>query len=91
LISSDLVLISEEDFRRLLGTSGDEATDLTLKVENFKEIPAVAGKIAELLPDTRQISRDEILGTYEAAFNWRGGIMTALLSAALLASYLCMG
>lgn len=85
LVSSDLILISRDDFVRLFGTPGSHATDIVVGVRNPKEILTVALKIARLLPDTRQILRDEILGTYDAVFNWRGGIMIVILSGALLA------
>jgi len=85
LISSDLILISENDFRKLFGTPKGYATDLTLQVKNPKELSTIAIKIAELLPDTRQILRDEILRTYDAVFNWRGGIMIVILLGAMLA------
>ncbi|MFB3886425.1 MAG: ABC transporter permease [Thermodesulfobacteriota bacterium] len=85
LISSDLVLISEGDFRRLSGIPKGYATDLTLRVKDSKEIPTITTKIAGLLPDTRQILRDDILRTYDALFNWRGGIMTAIFLGILLA------
>ncbi len=85
LVSSDLVLISENDFRRLFGGSRDYVTDLTLQIMNPRELPTIALKIAELLPDTRIILRDEILRTYDAVFNWRGGIMIVILLGALLA------
>jgi ABC-type lipoprotein release transport system permease subunit len=85
LVSSDLVLISEQDFRRLFGGTGDYATDLTLRVINSRELPTIAVKVAEILPDTRVILRDEILRTYDAIFNWRGGMMIVILLGALLA------
>ena len=85
LVSSDLVLVSDDDFRKLFGTPKGLATDLTLKVRNPRELPTIAVKIAELLPDTRQILRDEILRTYDAVFNWRGGILVVILLGALLA------
>jgi ABC-type lipoprotein release transport system permease subunit len=85
IVSSDLILISEDDFRKLFGTPNDYATDLTLVVKNQRELSTVATKVAELLPDTRQILRDEILRTYDAVFNWRGGIVIVILSGALLA------
>ncbi len=85
LVSSDLVLIPEEDFRRLFGGSREYATDITLKIKNSKEVPTVALKIAELFPDSRVILRDEILRTYDAVFNWRGGMMIVILTGALLA------
>jgi ABC-type lipoprotein release transport system permease subunit len=85
LISSDLILISENDFRKLFGTPKEYATDLTLQVKNPRELSTIALKIAELLPDTRQILRDEILRTYDAVFNWRGGILVVILLGAMLA------
>jgi ABC-type lipoprotein release transport system permease subunit len=85
LVSSDLILVSEADFRRLFGIPKEYAADITLKVRNPRELPVIAVKIAELLPDTRQILRDEILRTYEAVFNWRAGIIFAIVMGALLA------
>ena len=85
LVSSDLILIREEDFRSLFGGTADYATDLSVRVRNPKELPTIALKIAETLPDTRIILREEILRTYESIFNWRGGMMIFLLAGAILA------
>ncbi|HEX9911173.1 MAG TPA: hypothetical protein VGA86_09820, partial [Desulfatiglandales bacterium] len=85
LVSSDLVLISEEDFRKIFGTPEAYATDLAVRVRNPKELPTIALKVAELLPDSRQILREELLRTYDAIFNWRGGILLAILFGAVLA------
>jgi len=85
LVSSDLILITEEDFRGLFGLSGEYATDLAVRVKNPKELPTIALKVAETFPDTRQILREEILRTYEAVFSWRGGILIAILAGSVLA------
>ena len=85
LIASDLILISQRDFRRLFGAPEGYATDLTVKVRNRKEISTIAAKILQTLPDTRPILRDEILRTYDAVFDWRGGIIMAVLAGAILA------
>jgi len=85
LLSSDLMLISATGFKRLFGASEDNATDLTVTVLNKKEIPTIATKIVDAFPDTRAITRDEILRTYDAVFDWRGGIMIAILAGAVLA------
>jgi ABC-type lipoprotein release transport system permease subunit len=85
LVSADLVLMSEAGVRRVFGIPLGAATDLVVTVRNQKEIPNVAAKIMELLPDTRPISRQEILKTYEAVFDWRGGILLVMLSGAILA------
>jgi ABC-type lipoprotein release transport system permease subunit len=85
LVSADLVLMSEGDFREMFGIDRGHATDLVVTVRNEKEIPVIARKISEALPDTRIVSRDEILRTYDAVFSWRGGILLALLAGAVLA------
>jgi ABC-type lipoprotein release transport system permease subunit len=85
LITSDLVLVTSGDFRRLFGTPEGSATDLVLRVANARELPTIALKVAEALPDTRQVTRDEILRTYDAVFDWRGGLLVVILAGALLA------
>jgi len=85
LISADLVEISEEDFRALFGLPDRLYTDIVLRVRNPKETGVVADKIRRLLPDTRPILREEILRTYEAIFDWRGGIILAIFAGAGLA------
>ncbi len=85
LVSTDLILMSANGFRRVFGLPPDVATDLVVTVHNQNEIPAIAAKIVDLLPDTRPISRREILKTYEAVFDWRGGILLVMLTGAVLA------
>lgn len=85
LVSADLVLISEGDFRRIFAIPDGYATDLTLNVRNSKELTTIAAKITQIFPDTRPILRDEILRTYDAVFNWRGGLVIVVLSCAFFA------
>ena len=85
LLSADLILISEKDYRDFSGIPAGYATDLALKVRNPKEYATIAEKITKILPDTRPIVRDEILRTYDAVFNWRSGLIIIIFSAAALA------
>ena len=85
LVSSDLLLLNAEDFRRFFVFPADRFTDLVLRVRNPSEVRKVAEKIALALPDTRPILRDEILRTYDALFGWRQGLIIVLLGGALLA------
>ena len=85
LVSSDLILITGEDFRKLFGIDNSYVTDVTVAVNNPSEIAMVASKIRIRLPQARPISRDEILRTYDSIFNWRGGMMIVIFSAAVLA------
>jgi ABC-type lipoprotein release transport system permease subunit len=84
LVSADLILIGEEDFRRMFGISKEYVTDVSLEVRNPKEYATIATKITQLLPDTRPILRDEILRTYDAVFNWRGGVLIVILLGTVL-------
>jgi ABC-type lipoprotein release transport system permease subunit len=79
LVSSDMIAMSEEDFRSIFGVQKGYFTDVTLKVRNKMEMTTVADKITRLLPDSRPILRDEILRTYDAIFDWRGGLLVFIL------------
>lgn len=85
LVTADLLLLSEADFRAITGIAGGSATDLTLVVPNKRELATVAAKIAREIPSSRSVTREEILRTYDAVFGWRGGVVTVLLASALFA------
>jgi ABC-type lipoprotein release transport system permease subunit len=85
LASADLILIHEDDFRAFFSYPAGHYTDIALSVANPKEVRNVATKLAALLPDSRPILREEMQRTYASLFDWREGIMLALLSAAILA------
>ena len=85
LADSDLILISENDFRRLFSIPPGYFTDLALKIKNPKELTTIAGKIINIFPDARPILRDEIQRTYDAVFAWRGGLVVVVLLGAVFA------
>ena len=85
LVTADLILVSETDFRKIFSISNDHATDLVLQVRNAKELSTIAAKITQIHPDTRPILREEILRTYDAVFDWRGGVSVMILSGAFFA------
>lgn len=85
LVSADLVLMHEDDFRAFFKYPEGHYTDVAMSVANPQEIRNVALKLMDSLPDSRPILRDEVLRTYASIFDWREGIMLALLSAAILA------
>ena len=85
LVTADLILVSEADFRKIFSIANDHATDLVLQVRNAKELATIAAKITQLHPDTRPILREEILRTYDAVFDWRGGVSVMILSGAFFA------
>ena len=85
LLSADLLLMSEADFRQLFQLTPDLYTDAVLSVRNPREARTVANKISLALPNSRPILRTEILRTYDAVFHWREGVLFLILSTLLLA------
>ena len=85
LLTSDLILLSEEDYRDFSGIPADQATDMALRVRNSKEYATIAEKITRMYPETRPIVRTEIQRTYDAVFGWRSGLVVVIFSAAALA------
>jgi ABC-type lipoprotein release transport system permease subunit len=85
LVSTDLVLLGEADFRAFFRLPLGVYTDLALEVRNPREVRKIAEKLTTLLPDTRPILREEVLRTYDALFQWRQGIVFVLLGGSLLA------
>jgi ABC-type lipoprotein release transport system permease subunit len=85
LLTSDLILLSEQDYRDFSGIAAGQASDLVLRVRNPKEYSTVAKKITRMYPDSRPIVRTEIQRTYDAVFSWRSGLIVLIFSASALA------
>jgi ABC-type lipoprotein release transport system permease subunit len=85
IVTSDLILVSEPTFRAFFGVPAGLYTDIALAVRNPSEVRTVAVKIAQALPDSRPILREEMLRTYDAIFDWRQGLVLVLLLGSLLA------
>jgi ABC-type lipoprotein release transport system permease subunit len=77
--------MAEADFRAVFNLPAGQATDLAVTVGNPRELVTIAEKIVTRHPDTRPILKSEILRTYDAIFDWRGGMMIVLLMGALFA------
>lgn len=85
LWSNDLIVFSAEEIRRFFAIPAGLATDLMVEIYNEQEVVTVAKKIKRLFPDSRPITRNEILHTYETVFNWRSGMILAVFVSALAA------
>lgn len=85
LLTNDLILMQENALRDFFVMEQNLATDIAVEVYNSREIKTLAKKIKFHLPDTRPITRSEILHTYEMIFNWRSGMMLAVSVGALIA------
>ena len=85
LVSADLILMNERDFRAFFAIPEGHYTDIALSVANPREVRTVAAKLVAALPDSRPVLREELLRTYAAILDWREGTLLALLSGAILA------
>ena len=85
LASADQMRVNPADFRAFFGIEPGRYTDLALQVSNPSEVRKVAEKVLNRLPGARVIARDEMQRTYEAAFNWRQGVLLTFLSTLLIA------
>lgn len=85
ILTADLVVMHIEDARDLFQLPGGMVTDLCLYIVNQEEVATIARKVAELLPDTRVLTRSQIAQTYQVVFGWRSGFASVCLLAALAA------
>jgi len=90
LLTNDLIIMNIDDARDLFAIPPAMATDLCIYVANPTEIETIAKKIAQLLPDTRVLTKSQIQKTYQVVFSWRSGfasicLLTALVAFAILA------
>ncbi|MBF0466910.1 MAG: FtsX-like permease family protein [Nitrospirae bacterium] len=85
ILTNDLVVMDKSDLINFFALPKDSATDLMVRVGNPSEIPTIAMKIKRYLPDTRPITRPEIIRTYENVFNWRSGMVLTMFIGPLLA------
>lgn len=85
LVSADLVLLNEADFRAFFELPEGVYTDIAVTIRNSREIDTIVAKAERMLPAARFITRAEIARTYQKLFSWREGILVALAGAAILA------
>ncbi len=85
LMTNDLIVMNPDDARDLFAMPQTMATDLCLYVANPAEIETIAKKIAGLLPDTRVLTKSQILKTYQVVFSWRSGFASICILTALMA------
>jgi ABC-type lipoprotein release transport system permease subunit len=85
LVAADLLLMNEKEFRSFFGLQKGFATDLAVTVRNPLEMGTIARKIVDLFPDARPITAGEMARTYDAVFDWRGGMILVFFITSLFA------
>jgi len=85
ILTNDLIIMRNKDLLHFFDLPAGRATDITVTVHNPNEITTIAEKIRRAFPDTRPITKNEIIRTYDAVFNWRSGMMLTIFASALIA------
>ncbi|MDH3327605.1 MAG: ABC transporter permease [Desulfobulbaceae bacterium] len=85
MLTNDLIVFTNDAVKNFFGLPPDRSTDLAVTVYNKKELQTAATKIKRLFPDTRPITKSELIRTYDMVFNWRSGMMLSVFSAAVIA------
>lgn len=85
ILTNDLVVLPTPLARRILGVGPGLATDMAVEVINPREIDTIARKVQERWPDVRVVTRRQVLQTYGAVFDWRGGVWILAISGSIAA------
>ncbi|MBS1127241.1 MAG: transporter permease [Nitrospirae bacterium] len=85
ILTNDLIVMGRKDLLQFFNLSADRATDITVTVHNPNEVTTIADKIKKTYPASRPITKNEIIRTYDAVFNWRSGMMLTIFASALIA------
>lgn len=85
MVTADLLVTDLQAARDLFHLQDDQVTDLLISVANPSEISVIAGKIAQKIPGSRVITRNQIQKTYQVAFGWRSGIGLICILGAVIA------
>lgn len=85
ILTNDLIVMRTADLIRFFDLPAGRATDISVAVHNPNEVTTIAEKIRRSFPDTRPITKSEIIRTYDAVFNWRSGMMLTVFASALIA------
>ncbi len=88
LVSSDLIIVNQETFRRLFGVAPGFFTDVAVEIRNSREVANIGRKIITMYPDARPIMRDEIMRTYDSLFHWRSALMVLLFCGGAFAFFI---
>jgi len=85
LWTHDLILLTEQDARRVFGLNPGEAWDIAVFVPNEFEVAKIGEKILRIIPGARVIATNQLKRTYGASYGFRSGVLLAVSVTCLLA------
>ncbi|MDQ7783500.1 MAG: FtsX-like permease family protein [Desulfomonilaceae bacterium] len=85
LWAHDLIVLTEEDARKLFGLDPGSGWDIAVDVPNEFEVPKVGEKILRINPGARVIATNQLKRTYGSSYGFRSGVVLSLNITCLLA------
>ncbi|TAG03498.1 MAG: FtsX-like permease family protein [Cytophagia bacterium] len=74
LLTRDLIIVSPEYARKIIGLQQNQNTDFALNVFNPTEIDNIARRLDQKYASIRVVTKSQLEATYATLFGWRGGI-----------------
>jgi len=90
VVSGNLVLMSQEEARTILGVDDEFVSDIVLSVPNKDEIDTIVNKLKMMHFDMRIITKKRIENYYKDLFNYKGGLFLSLYIVVILSFMLIL-
>lgn len=84
----DFILVERDLASEILGLDGDLVSDIIIKVANPKEVATVAKKLSERYPDSKILTKEQILLAYSSLLDYKSGLFLALFITVLLSVWI---
>lgn len=88
LESNDMIVMSKNSVREILGMPENKATDIVVSIANKNEVKTVVQKIKMLFPNAKVVSKEDMKVSYENIFNYKSGIFLALFVISLFTFFI---
>ena len=88
LESQDMIVLDKNTLKGIFGYKSNEATDITVSVENPKEVGSIVTKIQDLLPTCKVIARKDMQVHLQNQFDTKSFIFLMLFSIALFTFFM---
>ncbi len=90
LLANDIVFVSPESARTILGLAANEFSKLYVYVPNANEIGEITLKIAEIYPNAKISSKEERVAAVEHLFYYQGGIFLVLYVVVMMSFFILL-
>jgi ABC-type lipoprotein release transport system permease subunit len=88
LESNDIIVMENGLVREIFGMPESAATDIVVRVANSDEVPTIARKIAQIYPDSRVVTKEDLKISYQNVFDYKSGIFLALFIIAIFTFFI---